>query len=59
MGKYDAAFSNMENRLIDEARMIPPNMETIEMLLKNGANLNKVGAECISNHFRILRRICG
>lgn len=45
MEKYDAAFSNMENRLIDEARMIPPNMETIEMLLKNGANLNKAGAE--------------
>ena len=45
MEKYDAAFSDMENRLIYEARMIPPNMETVEDLLKQGADLNKTGAE--------------
>ncbi len=45
MEKYDAAFSDMENRLIDEARMIPPNMEEIENLLQAGADLNKTGAE--------------
>ena len=45
MEKYDAAFSDMENRLIEEARMIPPNMEAVEDLLKKGADLNKTGAE--------------
>ncbi|MBQ9091856.1 MAG: hypothetical protein IJY52_06280 [Anaerotignum sp.] len=45
MEKYDAAFSEMENRLIYEARTIPPNMEEIENLLKAGADLNKTGAE--------------
>lgn len=45
MEKYDAAFSDMENRLIYEARTIPPNMEAVEELLKNGADLNKTGAE--------------
>lgn len=45
MEKYDAAFTDMENRLIDEARMIPPDLEAIETLLKNGADLNKTGAE--------------
>ena len=45
MEKYDAAFSDLENRLIYEARMIPPNMETIENLLQAGADLNKTGAE--------------
>ena len=45
MEKYDAAFSDMENRLIEEARKIPPDFETIETLLKNGADLNKVGNE--------------
>lgn len=45
MEKYDAAFSDMENRLIYEARMIPPDMAAVEELLKNGANLNKTGAE--------------
>ena len=29
MEKYDAAFTDMENRLIDEARMIPPDVEAI------------------------------
>ena len=45
MEKYDAAFTDMENRLIAEARMIPPDLEAIETLLKNGADLNKTGAE--------------
>lgn len=45
MDKYDAAFSDMENRLIYEARLIPPNMEKIEELLKNGADLDKTGDE--------------
>ena len=45
MEKYDAAFSDMENRLIEEARLIPPNMKAVEELLKNGADLNKTGAE--------------
>ncbi len=45
MEKYDAAFSEMENQLIYEARMIPPNIEAIETLLKNGADLNKTGTE--------------
>lgn len=45
MEKYDTAFSDMENRLIEEARMIPPDMEAIETLLKNGADLNKTGTE--------------
>lgn len=45
MEKYDAAFSDMENRLIEEARLIPPNMKTVEDLLKGGADLNKTGAE--------------
>ena len=45
MEKYDAAFSDMENRLIEEARMIPPDLEAIETLLKNGADLNKTGTE--------------
>lgn len=45
MEKYDAAFSDMENRLIYESRMIPPNMEKIEALLQAGADLNKMGAE--------------
>jgi len=45
MEKYDAAFSDMENRLIEEARMIPPRMEAVEDLLKQGADLNKTGAE--------------
>ena len=45
MEKYDAAFSDMENRLIYEARMIPPNMSEIENLLKAGADLNKTGTE--------------
>lgn len=45
MEKYDAAFSDMENRLIYEARTIPPRMEEIEALLQAGADLNKTGAE--------------
>ena len=45
MEKYDAAFSDMENRLIDKARMIPPDLEAIEALLQNGADLNKTGTE--------------
>lgn len=45
MEKYDAAFSDMENRLIYEARKIPPSMEDIEALLQAGADLNKMGAE--------------
>ena len=45
MEKYDAAFSETENRLIYESRMIPPSMETIESLLQAGADLNKIGAE--------------
>ena len=45
MEKYDAAFSDMENRLIEEARKIPPCFDTIETLLKDGADLNKVGEE--------------
>lgn len=45
MEKYDAAFSEMENRLIYEARMIPPDMERIEALLQAGADLNKTGTE--------------
>ena len=45
MEKYDIAFSEMENRLIYEARMIPPRMETIESLLQAGADLNKTGTE--------------
>ncbi len=45
MEKYDAAFSDLENCLIYEARTIPPNMEEIETLLKAGADLNKTGTE--------------
>lgn len=45
MEKYDAAFSDMENRLIYEARMIPPDMDKIESLLRAGTDLNKSGAE--------------
>ena len=45
MEKYDAAFSDMENRLIDEARMIPPHMDLIEGYLQAGADLNKTGTE--------------
>ena len=45
MEKYDAAFSDMENRLIDEARMIPPRMDRIEDYLRAGADLNKTGTE--------------
>ena len=45
MEKYDAAFSDMENRLIDEARMIPPCMDRIEDYLRAGADLNKTGTE--------------
>ena len=44
MEKYDAAFSDMENRLIEEARMIPPRLEVIEECLRAGADLNKIGA---------------
>lgn len=42
---YDITFSDLENRLIYEARTIPPNMEKIEELLKAGADLNKTGTE--------------
>ncbi|WP_405728086.1 hypothetical protein [Anaerotignum sp.] len=45
MEKYDAAFSDMENRLIDEARRIPPRMDLIESYLQAGADLNKTGTE--------------
>lgn len=45
MEKYDATFSDMENRLIDEARMIPPCMDRIEDYLRAGADLNKTGTE--------------
>lgn len=45
MEKYDAAFSNTENELIYEARRIPPDMGRIEALLRQGADLNKIGAE--------------
>lgn len=45
MEKYDAAFSDLENRLINEARAIPPNIEKIEALLQAGADLNKTGTE--------------
>lgn len=45
MERYDAAFSATENELIYEARLIPPNMERIEALLRQGADLNKIGAE--------------
>ena len=45
MEKYDAAFSDMENRLIDEARMIPPRVDLIEGCLRAGADLNKTGTE--------------
>lgn len=45
MEKYDAAFSDMENRLIEEARMIPPRLDVIEECLRTGADLNKIGAE--------------
>lgn len=45
MEKYDAAFSDAENRLIYEARLIPPDMKTIETLLQEGADLNHAGAE--------------
>ena len=45
MEKYDDAFSDMENRLIEEARQIPPRMDIIKALLENGADLNKTGAE--------------
>ncbi|MBR6651798.1 MAG: hypothetical protein IKL30_01370, partial [Anaerotignum sp.] len=45
MEKYDAAFSDMENRLIEEARMIPPRLGVIEECLRAGADLNKIGAE--------------
>ena len=44
MEKYDAAFSATENELIYEARLIPPDMERIEALLRQGADLNKIGA---------------
>ena len=30
MKKYDAAFSAMENRLIEEARRVPPDLTVIE-----------------------------
>lgn len=45
MEKYDITFSDLENRLIYEARMIPPNLSEIEELLKAGADLNKTGTE--------------
>lgn len=45
MEKYDATFSDMENCLIEEARKIPPRMDVIEDYLRNGADLNKTGAE--------------
>lgn len=45
MEKYDAAFSDTENELIYEARLIPPDMARIEGLLRQGADLNKIGAE--------------
>ncbi len=45
MEKYDAAFSDMENRLIKEARTIPPDMAEVERLLQAGADLNKTGVE--------------
>ena len=45
MEKYDAAFSAMENRLIEEARRVPPDLTVIEELLQNGADLNKNGTE--------------
>lgn len=45
MEKYDIAFSKIENELIYEARLIPPNMEHIETLLRQGADLNKIGME--------------
>ena len=45
MEKYDAAFSDMENRLIDDERMIPPCMDRIEDYLRAGADLNKTGTE--------------
>ena len=38
MEKYDAAFSATENELIYEARLIPPDMERIEALLRQGAD---------------------
>lgn len=45
MEKYDAAFSDTENRLIYEARSIPPDLEKVEALLAAGADLNRIGAE--------------
>lgn len=45
MEKYDAAFSDTENELIYEARRIPPDMGRIEGFLRQGADLNKIGAE--------------
>ena len=45
MEKYDAAFSDMENQLIEEARRIPPNLAVVEQLLQAGADLNKTGSE--------------
>ena len=45
MEKYDAAFSAMENHLIEEARNVPPDLAAIEKLLQNGADLNKNGTE--------------
>lgn len=45
MEKYDMAFSTIENELIYEARRIPPDMEHIEALLQQGADLNKTGTE--------------
>lgn len=45
MEKYDTAFSATENELIYEARLIPPDMGRIETLLRQGADLNKIGAE--------------
>lgn len=45
MEKYDITFSDLENRLIYEARTIPPNMPKIEELLAAGADLNKTGTE--------------
>ncbi|MDO4531905.1 MAG: hypothetical protein Q4C06_07990 [Bacillota bacterium] len=45
MEKYDAAFSDRENQLIEEARRIPPDLAAIEQLLQAGADLNKTGSE--------------
>ena len=45
MEKYDITFTDLENRLVYEARTIPPDMHKIEELLKAGADLNKTGTE--------------